>query len=60
LPFCYSYCLFTHLFLSKQSTHARNMVSFYFFLFTTLYTLYDHKTSDSIRRELHITYILTR
>jgi len=32
-PFCNSYHLFTLLFLSKQTRHCRNIVSFYFFLF---------------------------
>ena len=33
LPFCNSYHLFTLSFLSKQTRHGRNIVSFYFFLF---------------------------
>jgi hypothetical protein len=32
-PFCNSYYLFTFSFLSKQTRHGRNIVSFYFFLF---------------------------
>ena len=32
-PFCNRYYLFTFLFLSKQTRHGRNIVSFYFFLF---------------------------
>jgi len=32
LPVCNSYYLFTLLFLSKQTKHGRNIVSFYFFL----------------------------
>jgi hypothetical protein len=32
-PFCNSYYLFTLPFLSKQTRHGRNIVSFYFFLF---------------------------
>ena len=33
MPFCNRYYLFTFLFLSKQTRHGRNIVSFYFFLF---------------------------
>jgi len=32
-PFCNSYCLFTLLFLSKQTRHGKNIVSSCFFLF---------------------------
>jgi len=32
-PFCNSHYLFTLIFLSKQTRHGRNIVSFYFFLF---------------------------
>ena len=32
-PFCNRYYLFTFSFLSKQTRHGRNIVSFYFFLF---------------------------
>ena len=32
-PFCNRYHLFTLSFLSKQTRHGRNIVSFYFFLF---------------------------
>jgi len=33
LPSCNSFCLFILLFLSKQTKHGKNIVSFYFFLF---------------------------
>ena len=33
LSFCNRYYLFTLSFLSKQTRHGRNIVSFYFFLF---------------------------
>ena len=33
LPFCNSYYLFTLWFLSKQTRHGRNIISFHFFLF---------------------------
>jgi len=33
LPFCNLHYLFTLSFLSKQTRHGRNIVSFYFFLF---------------------------
>ena len=32
-PFCNQYYLFNFSFLSKQTRHGRNIVSFYFFLF---------------------------